>query len=156
MKSAGATQTDLANALDLTQSAVSTRIRGVVAFNVEELAAVARLLDCALSDLVDTEPASDSEPASLPAPINIKPISAYTTGRDMDGERYYRLVHLEIDPARTELNFRPATDGVQALARVHYRKWDKGLRRYDWFPQLVIQDSISAVNIQTFSSEVPE
>lgn len=82
-------------------------------------------------------------------PINVKQISAYTTGLDKDGERFCRLVHLEINPARTELDFYPALNAEGPRARVHYRKWNKELRRFDWFPMVVLQNTIDETAIVT-------
>lgn len=57
MARAGIGQVQLAARLGLSQTAVSSRLRGVVAFNVDELAAVARVLEVPLSALVAEEPA---------------------------------------------------------------------------------------------------
>lgn len=68
-------------------------------------------------------------------------ISALVTGK-VRGSRINRPVHLEIDPARTELDFIPGTDDRPTLARVHQRVWVPQLHRWDWHSELVIQDSI--------------
>jgi len=46
------TQTELAEALGVSQVAVSRRLRGVVPFDVAELAAVAVLLGCEITELL--------------------------------------------------------------------------------------------------------
>ena len=54
------TQTDLAGVLDLTQSVISDRVRGVVAFDVDELATTAEFLGCPVSDLLPEEPQTEA------------------------------------------------------------------------------------------------
>lgn len=54
----GVSQTALAEQLGITQTAVSTRLRGKVAFNVDELAAVAAALDVPIGALLAEEPAT--------------------------------------------------------------------------------------------------
>jgi len=52
-------QAQLGLALGLAQSRISDRLRGVIAFNVDELAAIADLLDIPFADLVaDAVPAA--------------------------------------------------------------------------------------------------
>lgn len=58
MARAGISQTSLATSLGISQAAVSKRLRGEVAFNVDELAAVAEVLGVALSALLAEQPAS--------------------------------------------------------------------------------------------------
>lgn len=48
----GVTQTGLAARLDITQSALSKRLRGVISLNVDELAAIADALDVPVSTLL--------------------------------------------------------------------------------------------------------
>lgn len=62
MARAGIGQVQLAARLGLSQTAVSSRLRGVVAFNVDELAAVARVLEVPVSTLVAEEPAQTTTP----------------------------------------------------------------------------------------------
>lgn len=62
MARAGIGQVQLAARLGLSQTAVSSRLRGVVAFNVDELAAVARVLEVPISALVADEPATTTTP----------------------------------------------------------------------------------------------
>ena len=52
LRARGLTQTDLAGALDLTQSVISDRVRGVVAFDVDELAKTAEFLGCSVGELL--------------------------------------------------------------------------------------------------------
>lgn len=54
----GLTQTTLARHLGISQVAVSTRLRGVTAFDVNELTTVAAVLDVPLATLLPTEPAA--------------------------------------------------------------------------------------------------
>lgn len=58
MARAGISQTSLATSLGISQAAVSKRLRGEVAFNVDELAAVAEVLGVALSALLAEQPAT--------------------------------------------------------------------------------------------------
>lgn len=58
MARAGISQTSLATSLGISQAAVSKRLRGEVAFNVDELAAVAEVLGVALSALLAEQPAA--------------------------------------------------------------------------------------------------
>lgn len=51
-------QRALAEVLGITQSAVSARLRGAVAFDVDELGAVASALDIPIQDLIPQEAAS--------------------------------------------------------------------------------------------------
>lgn len=60
LRDRGLTQTDLAGVLDLTQSVISDRVRGVVAFDVDELAKTAEFLGCPVSDLLPEEPQSEA------------------------------------------------------------------------------------------------
>lgn len=53
MARAGLTQTDLASRLGLGQSGLSKRLRGSIAFDVNELAAVAAVLEVRLPVLLD-------------------------------------------------------------------------------------------------------
>lgn len=62
MARAGIGQVQLAARLGLSQTAVSSRLRGVVAFNVDELAAVARVLEVPVSALVAEEPTPTTTP----------------------------------------------------------------------------------------------
>lgn len=48
----GKKQLDLANALNLSQSGISHRLRGRIAFTIEELARVSAVLDVSLADLL--------------------------------------------------------------------------------------------------------
>lgn len=48
----GMSQRQLAEALDITPSALSRRLRGVMAFSITELAQVAELLELTLGDLL--------------------------------------------------------------------------------------------------------
>ena len=45
------TQSDLADALGLTQSRISDRMRGTVAFDINELGVIAEILDVPVADL---------------------------------------------------------------------------------------------------------
>lgn len=54
----GVSQTALADQLGITQTGVSTRLRGKVAFNVDELAAVAAVLEVPVTVLLAEEPAT--------------------------------------------------------------------------------------------------
>lgn len=45
-------QADLARAIGVSQSGISKRLRGVIAFDVNELTDIARFLDVPLSDLL--------------------------------------------------------------------------------------------------------
>lgn len=48
----GMSQKDLADALGLTQTAISNRVRGVIAFDVDELASVAQKLGVRVESLI--------------------------------------------------------------------------------------------------------
>lgn len=48
----GVTQTELAARLNITQSALSKRLRGAVSINVDELAAIGHALDVPVFDLL--------------------------------------------------------------------------------------------------------
>ena len=52
------TQTDLARALGVTQPAISARLRGSVAFDINELVAVAEFLDVPLPSLLPADKAA--------------------------------------------------------------------------------------------------
>jgi transcriptional regulator with XRE-family HTH domain len=54
----GISQTTLAEKLALTQPSISSRLRGQVAFNVDELAVVAEALDVPLAALLAEQPAT--------------------------------------------------------------------------------------------------
>jgi transcriptional regulator with XRE-family HTH domain len=54
----GISQMTLAGHIGMTQASVSKRLRGEVAFNVDELSAVARVLDVPIASLLAEQPAS--------------------------------------------------------------------------------------------------
>jgi transcriptional regulator with XRE-family HTH domain len=69
----GENQTRLAEAMGLTQSQVSKRLRGQIAFDIEELELAARFLGCEVQELLGAPPGYDpsphpgGEPGQLPA-----------------------------------------------------------------------------------------
>lgn len=53
MREKGVTQVELAAALGMTQPAISNRLRGIVPFDINELAAIARILEVPLDRLTE-------------------------------------------------------------------------------------------------------
>lgn len=61
----GLSQAALAEALDLAQPQVSKRLRGVIAFDINELTAIARFLEIPLSELL----AGTEEPSRIASAV---------------------------------------------------------------------------------------
>ena len=54
----GMSQATLAQVIGVSQSQFSKRLRGVIAFDINELSAIAKALDIPLADLLPKEPAA--------------------------------------------------------------------------------------------------